>query len=88
MQDPAVLPWSLVAVGIVVAMGGAILAMSGWGQRQSRMTDILGQWVVGLGLTLALGVVGVNAIVYIANGLGAIMQRTVASASQPVSPKE
>jgi hypothetical protein len=88
MQDPAVLPWSMVAVGVVIAMGGAILAMSGWGQRQARMTDVLGQWVVGLGLAFALGIVGINALVYIANGIGTIMHQSFASASQPGAPQE
>ncbi len=88
MQDSAVLPWYLVTVGIVVAMGGAILAMSGWGQRQTRLADIVGRWIVGAGLCLALGVTGINGLVYIANGIGIVMHQTFAAAARPQVPTE
>jgi hypothetical protein len=86
MTHAVPVPWEVCWLGCTVAAAGLILAMSEWGQRQPRTLDRVSHWIIGVGLTLALGSLGANGVVYGANLAGDLVRTAVASA-QPVRPE-
>lgn len=84
MDDLILVPWSMIWTGFIVSAAGAILSMSGWGQREPRRMDLFGKWVVGIGIVLMLGTPLANLTALGAHMLGDnIKQLQVAMHPQP-----
>lgn len=82
MVEQSPIPWGYLWVGLTIIVSGAVVAMSGWGQRETRRMDIFGKWVVGIGvgvMSLTLLVNGVHAGV---TWVGGVIKTVIAS-TQP-----
>jgi uncharacterized membrane protein AbrB (regulator of aidB expression) len=80
MTDPSPVPWELVWLGCLIAVAGAIVAMSGWGQREPRRMDVFGKWIVGCGAALMFSVLLINGVYACAHAFGGILKSAIASA--------
>ena len=80
MTTEPVVPWVFVWAALIAAAAGLILTMSGWGQRETRATERIGQWVLGLALTVAGCAALANGGAVALNVFGGLVKTVVASA--------
>lgn len=80
MKTDIVFSWDVVWIALVVAAAGLILTMSGWGQRETRATERVGHWVLGVALTVAGCAALANGGAVAVNVLGGLVKTVVASA--------
>ncbi len=83
VNGPALVPWSLVWVGLIIAVSGAIISMWTWGQREPTKVESFGKVVIALGIVLLLGTPLANAFGFFAYALNGAAQN-IAAAVHPV----
>jgi hypothetical protein len=82
MNDPAIVPWSIVWIGIILAASGAVLCLHGIGQREPSRVASVGLTAVMLGVACMVAPPLINGGFMLLRSFGDIARQTTAASSE------